>query len=424
MPLRHPSGARIAVIAAAAVVSFGQRTSASDLARCLEEQPLARVARMVAPDGQPRWVRVLAATSGVPGLVAVLPNAAEDDLAHVLARAAEPVPDDAERFAIAPTEASSRICAPVALSQSDIDAERKVIVAAGLNYAAHAEEAGGGEVFLFPKPAAPTPPYGTVSPPPGVTLLDYEVELAFVLLSDLALDALPSWQALLSQTAFFVANDITDREAIIVQSKLVGSVPSLGFVEAKGQPGFLPSGPWLVRGTELFGALAACGGRGFPIRLEVDDGEGFVTRQDANTEQMLLDPLELIARLREEVRSSGLRTAMPFRRGDQTRYYPLAVGESAPHLPAGSIILTGTPEGVALGTPDPLGLVARGALRMRGPYEQFRQEQLARAAAREPGGYLAPGDRMRARIAGLGTQIVRIAEPGAAPVDPCAGPLH
>ena len=179
-----------------------------------------------------------------------------------------------------------------------------------------------------------------------------------------------------------------------------------------------------MRGTELFGALAACGARGFPIRLEVDDGEGFVSRQDANTEQMLLDPLALIARLGEEVRTSGVRTAMPAQRGGgEPRYYPLAVDESAPRLPAGSVVLTGTPEGVALATPDPLGLVARGALRLRGPFEQYRQEQLARAAAREPGGYLAPGDRMRARIAGLGTQIVRVAEPGAAPATRAAGPL-
>ena len=424
MSVRHPPGALVAAIAAAATVLSGQRASAGDLARCLEEQPLARVARVRTPDGQPRWVRVLAATGGVPGLVAALPNAADDDLANVLARASEPLTDAAERFAIAPTEAASRICSPVPLSQSDIDAEQRVIVAAGLNYAAHAEEAGGGDVFLFPKPAAPTAPYGGVSPPRGVTLLDYEVELGLVLLRDVALDALPTWQELLARSAFFVANDVTDREAIIVQSKTIGSVPSMGFVDAKGQPGFLPAGPWLVRGTELFAALHACGAKGFPIRLEVDDGEGFVTRQDSNTERMLLDPLQLIARLAEEVHSSGrLRTKMPAHRGGaQPRHYPMAIDESAPRLPAGSVVLTGTPEGVALATPHALGLIARGALSLNGPYEQFRQEELARAAEREPGGYLAPGDRMRARIPGLGTQIVRIAEPGAATADPCAGP--
>ena len=110
---------------------------------------------------------------------------------------------------------------------------------------------------------------------------------------------------------------------------------------------------------------------------------------------------------------------MPITRGGETRHYPLAVGDATPRLPAGSIVLTGTPAGVALGTPNGLGLTLRGALHLRGPFEQVRQDELARAALHEPGGYLAPGDRVRARIAGLGTQLVRIAEPGAAPSDPC-----
>src|SRR5258706_5710677 len=109
-------------------------------------------------------------------------------------------------------------------------------------------------------------------------------------------------------------------------------------------------------------------------------------------------------------------------RNGEERHYPLAVDDAAPRLPAGSVVLTGTPEGVALATPDRLGLVARGALHLRGPFEQFRQEEKARAAARVPGGYLAPGDRMRARIAGLGTQVVQIAEPGASLSDPCLEP--
>ena len=238
-----------------------------------------------------------------------------------------------------------------------------------------------------------------------------------MLLADVSLAALPSWEALLDQSAFFVANDVTDREAIIRNAALTG--PGTGFVEAKGQPGFLPAGPWLVRGRELFAAVAACGGRGLPIRLEVDAGEGFELRQDANTELLLLDPIALLARVAEQVRATGLRSEMPIVRDGETRHYPLAVDESAPRLPAGSLVLTGTPDGVALATPDPLGLVARGALRLRGPFEQFRQEELARAAVREPGGYLAPGDRVRARIAGLGTQVFRIAEPGAPAPDPC-----
>jgi 2-keto-4-pentenoate hydratase/2-oxohepta-3-ene-1,7-dioic acid hydratase in catechol pathway len=390
---------------------------ASDLARCIEEQPLPRVARVRSPAGEVRFARVLEATGGMPTRVALL--ARDSDLARIVAGASQPLPPDSEIVTIAPERAAAEICAPIALPQADLDAERRVIVAAGLNYAAHAEEAGGGDVFVFPKPAEPTGPYGIVSPPTGVTLLDYEVELGIALLSDIALDAVPSWEKLLDQTAFFVANDVTDREAIIRHAAITG--PGIGFVEAKGQPSFLPAGPWLVRGRELFAALAACGGRGLPIRLEVDAGEGFELRQDANTELMLLDPVALLARIAEQVRATGLRSEMPLVRNGETRHYPLAVDVAAPRLPAGSLVLTGTPAGVALGTPRPLGLFARGALRLRGPFEQFRQDELARAAAREPGGYLAPGDRVRARIAGLGTQIVRIAEPGAPSLDLCRG---
>ena len=42
------------------------------------------------------------------------------------------------------------------------------------------------------------------------------------------------------KSAFFVANDVTDREAIIRHAAISG--PGDGFVEAKGQPGFLPAG--------------------------------------------------------------------------------------------------------------------------------------------------------------------------------------
>jgi 2-keto-4-pentenoate hydratase/2-oxohepta-3-ene-1,7-dioic acid hydratase in catechol pathway len=308
----------------------------------------------------------------------------------------------------------------VPLTQPEIDAERRVVVAAGLNYAAHAEEAGGGDVFVFPKPVAPGAPYGRVAAPAGVTLLDYEVELGMVVLEDVDLRALPGSRALLARSAFFVANDVTDREPIIVHKDLTG--PGTGFVDAKGQPGFLPAGPWVVRGAELFAALEACGGEGLSLRLEVDEGAGFRVRQEASTAAMILDPLALLARIGEEIASAGVRTPMPLRSRDPWRYYPMAIvaEDGAPTLPAGSVVLTGTPEGVSLQAPSPLGVTWRGLLRFRGPLEQARQEELARAAAGAPGGYLAAGDRVRARIDGLGAQVFAIDEPGSPlPPDPC-----
>jgi 2-keto-4-pentenoate hydratase/2-oxohepta-3-ene-1,7-dioic acid hydratase in catechol pathway len=390
--------------------------SALDL--CLAQRNLPRVVRVLAPDGHPVYARVVAEADGIPTALSPISDPAPH-LGAVLERAGRPAPEGSSPiWQLRDNESASRICAPVPLTQEEIDAEQRVVVAAGLNYAAHAEEAGGGDVFLFPKPVAPTPPYGEIPIPGGVTLLDYEVELGFVLLADLNLRRLPSRRELLEAVAFFVANEVSDREPIIRHKALTG--PGTGFVEGKGQPGFLPLGPWLVRGTELFEALAACGADGLGIRLSVDEGDGFRLRQDASTSQMILDPLELLERLGEEVQEVGLRTPMPVLRDGRPRHYPLAIDAEAPRLPAGSIVLTGTPEGVALQAPNPLTVTARGLLRLRSPFEQFRREELERAAAGKPGGYLAGGDRVRAGIDGLGAQVLRVSAPGSAPrPDPC-----
>ncbi len=394
-------------------VPVASASAESDLARCLAAQDLPRVARVVDADGTPRHVRVLETRDGAPSRVAPIAPG-DGSLRDVLERAAA-LPADAPSFAI--TDPASQVCTPFTLSQAELDAGEHVVVAAGLNYAAHAEEAGGGDTFLFPKPVEPTPPYGAIVPPAGVALLDYEVELGLVLLEDVFLRDLPDEQSLLEKTAYFVANDVTDREPIITHATLSGT--SDGFVEAKGQPGFLPAGPMLVHGPALGRALFACDAEGMGLRLEVDEGSGFVVRQDADTGLMLEEPLALLARIARHVEEHGLDSPMPVDRDGVTRLYPLAVDADAPRLPAGSVILTGTPEGVALDTPDPLGLVMRGALRLRGPFEQYRQEQLARVAADEPGGYLAAGDRVRASIDGLGAQTLRVAASGEPNPDPC-----
>lgn len=416
---RTRSAAPLLPALAALMALLGGAAHASpDLERCLEDQGLVRVTRVVGPDGTPTHARVVAYEEGVP--TAVVPIAgSERDLAAVFERAAE-VSDAARVWRIALSERADRICAPIHLRQDEIDSEARVVVAAGLNYAAHAEEAGGGDLFLFPKPVAPSAPYGEVTAPAGVRLLDYEVELAFVLLDDLELRALPSREGFLARCAFFVANDVSDREPIILHKALSG--PGTGFVEAKGQPGFLPTGPWLVRGTELFAALAACGEDGLGLRLDVDEGDGFRTRQDATTAAMILEPHALLARIAEEIAARGVRSPMPARRADGVRYYPLAVegGDGELRLPAGSVVLTGTPDGVALRAPDPIRVIVRGLQHLRGPFEQFRQEELARAVEGGHGGYLEPGDRVRARIDGLGTQIVQIGRPGGGRrPDPC-----
>lgn len=377
---------------------------AEGLEACLDAQSLPRVARVLGPEGRIVYARVTAQRDGhVTRAVTLAPDGTP--LAEVFDRAGQ-AGGGAQGFDVT----DDRVCAVVELPERELDAETRVIVSTGLNYAAHAEEAGGGDVFLFPKPAAPTRPYARVHAPAGVTLLDYEVELAFVLLADVDLFAPPSRDALLAESAFFLSNDVSDREAIVRNASLSGV--GTGFVEGKGQPGFMPAGPWMVRGTELFAAVRACGAEGLGLRLRVDDEAE--PRQDASTVKMILQPEELVARIGTWITEHGLRTPMPFVRGGRERFYPLAVPgtpEEAPRLTAGSIVQTGTPEGVALNAPSPLGVTLRGALRLRSPFQQFLVEEKARVAA---GGtaYLAPGSVVHARIDGLGAQVFEIGEAG------------
>jgi 2-keto-4-pentenoate hydratase/2-oxohepta-3-ene-1,7-dioic acid hydratase in catechol pathway len=375
---------------------------------CLNGQDLLRVARVLDPQGRIVYARVTEQRAGHVTRATKIADASTP-LAEVFQRARQaggtefPVSDE-------------RVCAVVDLPERDLDAETHVLVSTGLNYAAHAEEAGGGDVFLFPKPAAPTRPYARVHAPAGVTLLDYEVELAFVLLETVDPFDPPSRETLLEQSAFFLSNDVSDREAIIRNAALSG--PGTGFVEGKGQPGFMPAGPWMVRGSDLFAAVEACKGAGLGLRLSLDAETE--PRQDARTTQMILAPHELVARIGSWITQHGRRTSMPFVRGREERFYPLAVGEAAPVLTAGSIVQTGTPEGVALNAPGALGVTLRGLLRLRSPFEQFLVEEKARVAA---GGtrYLAPGSVVHASIDGLGAQVFEIGEPGGrADPHPCS----
>ncbi len=388
---------------------------AESLGACLNRQPLTRIARVLDPQGRVVHARVTAQTEGrIERVVPIAEGSAP--VAEVFARAA-PALDEPD-FEVN----ADAVCAVVDLPEAALDAETRVIVSTGLNFAAHAEEAGGGDVFLFPKPAAPTRPGAPIHPPTGVTLLDYEVELAFVLLESFDPTAPPDRATFLEQTAFFLSNDISDREAIVRNAALSG--PGTGFAEAKGQPGFFPAGPWMIRGSELFAAVEHCGGAGLGLTLWVDEEPE--PRQDATTERMILQPWELVGRVGSWIDEHGRRTDMPFRRpGDEApRFYAFAVPEETPRLPAGSIIQTGTPEGVALNGPSPLGVTLRGALHLRGPFAQFLVEEKQRVA---DGGtkYLGPGSVVRARIDGLGEQRFEIGEAGRrARPHPCESGTH
>ncbi|GAA4343435.1 fumarylacetoacetate hydrolase family protein [Microbacterium rhizosphaerae] len=172
----------------------------------------------------------------------------------------------------------------------------------GMNYAAHARE-GGSEpptdivVFLKP-PHTVVGSDDTIPLPPGTQKVDWEAELAIVI-------GTPAWQltgpdaALDHIAGYTVANDLSERQW---QLEISGGQWSKG----KGAPGFCPLGPWLVTDAD-------------PSDLSIQSFVNGDVRQDSRTSDMIFDVATIVARLSAHTL-----------------------------LEPGDVILTGTPEGVAL----------------------------------------------------------------------------
>ena len=137
------------IVLGALILACAANATASELGDCLVGSDFLRVARVIDPQGQVVYARVVEQHEGHVTRAAKIADGGTS-LSSVF-ESTRP-PGDIE-FPVS----DDQICAVVKLPEADLDAETHVIVSTGLNYAAHAEEAGGGEVFLFPKPAAPTP---------------------------------------------------------------------------------------------------------------------------------------------------------------------------------------------------------------------------------------------------------------------------
>lgn len=206
-------------------------------------------------------------------------------------------------------------------------ARPSAIYCIGMNYAAHALEGGSlppERIVMFMKP-----PHTVAGPdddfvaPKSMPKLDWEVELAVVI-------GKQAWQLddgddpMDYIAGYTVANDLSER---LWQLEISGGQWSKG----KSGPGFLPLGPVLVPGSEID-----------PSNLRLQsrvNGEG---RQDSNTSDLIFDVATIIR--------------------DLSQFTVLEPGD---------VVLTGTPEGVAL-------------------------------SGRFP--YLAPGDVMEIEIEQLGLQ--------------------
>lgn len=202
---------------------------------------------------------------------------------------------DAGRLTAVDTE-GLRVGAPIARPGT--------VVGIGLNYAAHAAESGATPpevpvVFLKPSNTV-TGPFDAAPIPPSSEKYDWEVELGIVVgreatyLADLD-------EAAACIAGYVLANDLSEREL-----QLPGAAGQ--WTKGKTLPQSTPLGPWLVPAGEIDASA---------LRLRTwVNGEA---RQDSSTADLIFDPATLVHHLSQHM-----------------------------VLEPGDVIITGTPEGVAL----------------------------------------------------------------------------
>lgn len=209
------------------------------------------------------------------------------------------------------------------------------ILCIGLNYRKHAEEMGAKipryPVLFFKNPSALQDPGAPIMIPRKLasTQVDYEGELA-VVIGKTCRNASRE-NALSHVLGYTIANDVSARDW---QKEWGGSQ----WCRGKSFDTFAPTGPWLVTSDEITD----------PNRLRITTRVNGEILQDSNTADMIFD----------------LPALIEFLSGDTT-------------LEAGTIILTGTPEGVGMG--------------------------------RAPQRWLQPGDRVEVEIEKIGTLENRVA---------------
>jgi 2,4-didehydro-3-deoxy-L-rhamnonate hydrolase len=201
------------------------------------------------------------------------------------------------------------------------------VLCIGMNYAAHAAESGSPPpqhpVLFHKSPSCLGGPDDAVAIPPGAAKVDWEVELGLVIGRRCSYLDFPE-QSLDHVAGFLVADDLSERA---FQLELSGGQWSKG----KSSPGFGPLGPYLVTTDEVDAS-------DLRMRSWVN-GE---PRQDSRTSDMIFGVDHLVWHLSQFL-----------------------------VLEPGDVVLTGTPEGVAL-------------------------------SGRFP--YLQPGDVVELEIEGLGRQ--------------------
>lgn len=178
------------------------------------------------------------------------------------------------------------------------------VVCIGMNYAAHAAESGAlpptiPVVFLKPSNTV-VGPFDAAPIPPLAAKYDWEVELAVVIGREVSYLSRVE-EAASAVAGYVLANDLSEREY-----QIPGAAGQ--WTKGKSLPKSTPLGPWLIPASEV-------DANNLRLRSWVN-GE---PRQDSNTADLIFDVPTIIHHLSQYM-----------------------------VLEAGDIILTGTPEGVAL----------------------------------------------------------------------------
>ena len=173
----------------------------------------------------------------------------------------------------------------------------RAIFGIGRNYAAHAAELGNvlpDKPMVFMKlPTSSVPPSGPVRRPAVVAELDYEAELIVVIGQD---GKIGGWA---------VGDDVSARDLQRSEEQ---------WTRAKGFDTACPWGPWITTADELPDAVG----------LRIGSWVNGEQRQDANTDQLIFGPQQLVDFISEAIT-----------------------------LEPGDIILTGTPDGVGMAFDPP-----------------------------------------------------------------------
>jgi len=264
-------------------------------------------------------------------------------------------------------------------------------VASGTNFKEHQEEASISSVFNFPKFGPASPAVSTVKLNKGV-LLDYEVEICVRF--DRAIDTVADFDA--AKKGFFVCGDFSDRAMLVERVDRANMASGVGFSDAKSGPDFFPTGPVIVIPNDWAGFVAA-----ERITTKVNGA----TRQDARGGEMILDFRALIEK--------ALRDRSDTRYVYQGQQVTLFGGQA---IPRGSVLMSGTSEGVIFRPPSPEDF-AEGGRRARASGAAPSEQAEVRAVLdvfiereMKAGRYLQPGDVVEHAGSSLGSLAVTVVD--------------